>query len=278
MFVATALATASTTLAVPARGDTLSVSIVDSGLVPPRISVLATDTVGWRNSSLINKHTVTGGDFDSGPIVPGGGFFHDFTVPGAYPYHCTIHPYINGEVDVYALLLNGPGRAVARGAATTLNGRAAPGVQALTIEEDTGTGFRSVATAQATTGVFRAVVRPNANALYRAVSGSDASPPVQVEVSDRSDLTIRATGRRLRVHVEPPNPGARVSLQLKLRERFGWWTVARDRLDRRSGASFAIRRRGSAKARVVLTQGDGWTPLAVSRVVRVGGQNAFRRS
>ena len=83
--------------------------------------VLAGDTVGWRNSALINQHTVTGDGFDSGPIQPGGGYFHDFTAPGAYPYICTIHP-MAGRVDVFRLLLAGPGRAVARGAATTLRG------------------------------------------------------------------------------------------------------------------------------------------------------------
>jgi plastocyanin len=263
---------AAAVLAAPADADTVPVSILDSGPVPPRLPVLAADTVGWRNSSLVNRHTVTGAGFDSGPIVPGGGFFHDFPTPGAYPYICTIHPFVNGEVDVYALLLNAPGRAVARGAATTLSGRAAPGVQSLTIEEDTGAGFRPVAAAHTASGVFHAVVRPSATALYRAVSGAHASPPVQVQVSDRNDLAVKASGRRLQVHLEPPNPGARVSLQFELRERFGWWTVARARLDKRSNARFAVRRRAPVRARVVLTQSDGWTPLAVSKVVRVGAR------
>ena len=74
--------------------------------------------------------------------------------------------------------------------------------------------------------------------------------------------------RRLRVHVDPANPGAKVSLQFKLRERFGWWTVARARLDKRSNARFSIRRRGPVRVRVVLTQSDGWTPLATTAARR----------
>ena len=264
--IAAAVATA--LLAAPAHAETTTVSAIDTAFVPPQVTVLAGDTVGWRNGALINQHTVTGAGFDSGPIQPGGGFFQEFTVPGAYPYICTIHP-MGGRVDVYRLLLTGPGRAVARGAATTLEGRAAAGVGALTIEQDTGTGFRPVTTTQAQGGEFRATVRPPASALYRAVSGSDASPPVRVEVSDRSDVAARVSGRRLRVHVDPLNPGAKVSLQLKLRERFGWWTVARARLDRRSDASFRVPGRERVRARVVLTRSDGWTPIAVSPAVRL---------
>jgi plastocyanin len=262
-------ALAALVFATPAGGATTTVSIVDHAFMPPRVAVLAGDTVGWRNGSFLNQHTVTGSGFDSGPIVPGGGFFHDFTLPGAYPYACTIHPFMTGEVDAHKLLLNPLGRAVARGATTTLRGRAATGVSGATIEADTGSGFHPVSSAHVEGGEFHATVRPQATGSYRAVSGTDASPPVQVEVSDRRDLAVSVSGRRLRVRVDPLDPGAKVALQLRLRERFGWWTVARARLDRRSHASFRIRHRGKVRARVVLTQSDGWTPLATSAVVRV---------
>jgi plastocyanin len=262
------LALAALTSAAPARADTLGAQIVDTAYNPPRLVVLTGDTVGWRNSSFINQHTVTAPGFDSGPINPGGGFFHDFPAPGTYPYVCTIHP-MSAEVDVYGLLMVGPDRSVARGSATTLTGRAAAGVGAITVEEDTGGGFHPVASAGASGGTFRATVHPPANANYRAVAGADASPPVFVTVSDRSDVSVTPSRRRLRVHVEPLNTGARVSLQFKLTERFGWWTVARARLDRKSTASFAIPGRKRVWARVVLTQRDGWTPLAISANVRL---------
>jgi len=253
----------------PARADTDSVQIVDSAYNPPRLVALTGDTVGWRNSSFINQHTVTSAGFDSGPIVPHGGYFHDFTAPGTYAYTCTIHPGMFGEVDVFGLLMSGPDRAVARGAATVLTGRAAAAIGAITIEEDTGGGFHPAATATAAGGAFKTTVHPPANATYRAVAGADASPPVQVQVSDRSDIGVKLTGRHLRVHVDPSNPGAKVSLQFKLRERFGWWTVARARLDRRSDARFLLRRKRSVEARVALTQSDGWTVLATSAALRI---------
>jgi plastocyanin len=255
--------------AVPAGADTNSVQIVDTAYNPQRVVVLAGDTVGWRNSSFVNQHTVTSSQFDSGPIVPSGGFFHDFPAAGTYLYVCTIHPIMAGEVDVYGLLMSGPAHAVARGAATTLTGRAAAGVDSIVLEEDTGSGFHPVATTHARDGRFRATVHPPANAAYRAIAGSDASPSVEVAVSDRSDVNVKASKRRLWAHVDPANPGARVSLQFKLRERFGWWTVARGRLNRRSDAHFEIRRRKPVWARVVLTQSDGWTALAASAAVRL---------
>ncbi len=260
----TALAVAS-----PARADTLTDQIVDTAYNPPRLVALTGDTVGWRNSSFVNQHTVTAPGFDSGPIIPGGGFFHDFPAPGAYLYACTIHPVMSGEVDVYGLLMVGPTQPVARGAATTLTGRAAKGVGAITIEEDTGTGFHLVGSVQPEDDSFKAIVHPPANATYRAVAGTDASPPLQVNVSDRSDVTRPASGSRLRVHVDPLNAHAKVSLQFKLREHFGWWTVARARLDRKSDARFIVRRGKPVWARVVLTRSDGWTPLAASAAVRV---------
>jgi len=257
--------------AAPARGDTVTASAVDYSFMPPKLTVLAGDTVGWGNGSFFNQHTVTSATFDSGPIVPGGGFFRQFNDPGPVLYGCRIHPIMTGEIDVYRVLLTGPDKAVARGAATSLMGRVAPGVGTISIEEDTGAGFHAVATARPSAGTFRATVHPTAGGSYRAVSGVDASPPVPVQVTDRSQFKLKKSPGRLKVHVDPANPGARVSLQFKLRERFGWWTVARARLDSTSNASFPIRlrRQRRVRARVVLTQSDGWTPLAISEAVRV---------
>jgi plastocyanin len=257
----------------PARAGTSTVQILDTGYEPPRRVVLTGDTVGWRNSSFVNQHTVTAAEFDSGPIVPGGGFFREFPVPGTYRYACTIHPFLSGEVDVFGLLMSGPERPVARGAATALTGSAAAGIGTITVEEDTGAGFHPVTSTEASDGTFKATVHPSANATYRAVAGPNVSPLVQVQVSDRTEIAVKASGRgrssNLRVHVDPANPGAKVSLQLKLRERFGWWTVARARLDKRSDARFPNRRRKPVWARVVLTQSDGWTILAASTAVRL---------
>ncbi len=71
--------------------------------------------------------------------------------------------------------------------------------------------------------------------------------------------------------VAPPAHGATVVLQLRLRERFGWWPVERAETDHMGRASFRVRPPRRVRARVVLTLADGATPLAVSPTLRIGG-------
>jgi hypothetical protein len=65
--------------------------------------------------------------------------------------------------------------------------------------------------------------------------------------------------------VTPSAPYARFLVEVQLRERFGWWPVARGRLDYVSSAEVHVKR--PARVRVALVDKDGWTPLATSRVI-----------
>lgn len=69
--------------------------------VPARIEVVAGTTVEWRNEDPV-AHTVTAedGSFDSGLIQPGGVWRHTFVTPGAFPFACVPHPFMNGVVVV----------------------------------------------------------------------------------------------------------------------------------------------------------------------------------
>jgi UPF0288 family protein (methanogenesis marker protein 3) len=71
------------------------------------------------------------------------------------------------------------------------------------------------------------------------------------------------------VKASPASPGANVVLQLKLRERFGWWPVARARLDKRSRAAFTVRHYGGVPGRVVMVGADWASPLSQSSVFRL---------
>jgi len=64
--------------------------------------------------------------------------------------------------------------------------------------------------------------------------------------------------------------GGMVVLQLRLKERFGWWPVDRAQLDRNGRARFSVKPPGRVRARVVLTLADGATPLAISAPLRLG--------
>jgi plastocyanin len=280
--VATALGALA--LAAPARAEIAFVSVQQSTFSPVSVDVLVGDVVSWRNVSL-REHDVTSAaaGFESGGLARNATFAHTFATPGGYPYICKIHAGMSGHVAVHPLLLEGPTAPVARGAPVALHVRAPAGAGEVAIEEDAGGGYRRVATATPSAGdghadhdgagTLHATVRPAASASYRAVAPAGTSPTIRVEVSDRTTLTLtssaRPGGATLAVRSAPAQPGARVALQLRLRERFGWWTVARARLDSRSRARFTLRRQRPVRARVALIGRDGATIVAASRALAV---------
>jgi plastocyanin len=253
-----------------------SVSIAVSAYVPASIDVLVGDTVRWSNDS-IRAHTVSADDgtWSSAHIASNESFSRRFDAPGAVAYYCQLHVFMRGVVNVERILLDAPREPGAPGRAYALHGRAAlPPDTPVTIEADAGAGFQPVA--QATVGAdgsFAADVVPQTSATYRAVSGSDASPAEQLLVLDRKlDATGRTRGHRVTVTatVTPASPGATVVLQLRIKERFGWWPVARAKVDRRSRATFRLRLAHRYPARAALTLSDAATQLALSRTLHVG--------
>lgn len=283
---ATGAVAAALALALPAAAHgpegPATVSILFQTFNPPQMAVLAGDAVNWANTSP-REHTVTARDgrFDSGPVPPTRTYVQRFGASGVYPYFCRIHPTMQGAVDVRSLLLKGPTGAVASGSQLELAGRAIAGVGAVTIQEDRGSGFRTISTAAVAAGKFHALVRPQASTTYRAVAGPHVSPSVRVVVGRPLTLAARRGSRkrvRLSVTTDPPQPGATVVLQTWLKERFGWWPVARRRLDRSSQARFVFRRRSRGRrVRVVLTEPDGVTARGVSNVVRIARMGRSRR-
>ena len=272
--------------AAPAHAGSSFVSTLSQSFSPAHLDVLTGDTVVWRNVSQ-KTHNVkfeTEG-FNSGRIAPRAAANHRFTVAGGYPYICTIHDGMTGEIGVYPLILSGPAKTrVRRGTSVTLDVRAPEGAGEVRIEADGGSGFVPVAVAgppvgdghelhgEAWTG--RATVVASETATYRAVFSGGSSQELRIEVTDAPDLAAKASrgkhgSQLVGVSASPATPGARVVLQLKLRERFGWWPVARARLDRHSRARFAVRGHAGAAARVVLVGPDWATPLTLSRVLRL---------
>jgi plastocyanin len=274
--------------AAPAQAESIFVSMNSTNFSPSRLDVLAGDNVVWRNNSQ-KTHNVkfeTEG-FNSGRVAPRGGANHAFTAVGSYPYVCTIHDGMTGEVGVHSLLLSGPTRRVRRGTSIALHVRVPDGSGEVTIEADSGGGFQPVAVAGAPDGggheghvepgTRHASIAASETATYRAVSSAGTSQELRVEVTDAPDLAARARRRRggvalVSVAANPATPGARVVLQLKLRERFGWWPVARARLNRRSRAEFRVRGHGGAPARVALVGADWSTSLSQSRVLKLPGR------
>lgn len=264
------------------------VSMATAAFAPAHVDVLAGDTVVWRNNSQ-KTHNVKfeAEGFNSGRIAPRGATNHPFPVPGVYDYVCTIHDPMTGQVAVHPLLLSGTSKSrVRRGTSVALHVRAPEGAGEVRIEADTGGGFVPVAVAgpaeggghegHEEPGTVHASLLAAETAVYRAVFTGGSSNELRIEVTDAPDLSARVRragrGRSLvTVAADPATPGARVVLQLRLRERFGWWPVARARLDGGSRARFRVRGNEGMPARVVLVGPDWATPLSQSRTMRLPG-------
>jgi plastocyanin len=254
-------------------GHTVSIGFAD--FAPSHLDVLVGETVTWRNDS-VRQHTVTANDesWDSGRLGARAVFRRRFDEPGKVGYFCRLH-VIAASLNVHSVLLDespspgGPGRP------RELSGRAAAeqGTE-VQIEADRGAGFVPMATVTAESGgVFHLDITPRVTTRYRAVLGSDASPPVTIVVLDRRvAVSTRPQGRRtlISARVTPSSPGVSAVLQLRLAHRFGWWPVARAHLNRSSRVRFAISRGRRHRARVILTLADGATVTAASRTFRVG--------
>lgn len=80
------------------------VAIRDFGFHPGSLSVPVGATVTWVNCEPfgVEPHTTTSdvAVWESPDISVGNRFSQTFPAPGTFPYHCTPHPYMVGEVIV----------------------------------------------------------------------------------------------------------------------------------------------------------------------------------
>jgi plastocyanin len=269
MRAALAAVAAAVLLAPATAAADMPVNIEFQAFSPTPLDVLPGETVEWDNVSS-RAHTVTADDesFDSGEIEAGDRFERTFDTVGAHDYHCRIHPDMAGEVDVRRVILGGlPTELVPVGERFDVDGRTADPSSPVQIERSADDGFETVATATPEAdGTWHAELVAERTAEYRARSGTDVSQTRRLLVSEHR-VIVHAKRGRVSVRTIPPSPYARVMLELRLRDRFGWWPQQFERLDYLSRTSFRVNRR--VRARVSLVDKDGWTRLATSRVVRL---------
>jgi plastocyanin len=81
--------------------DSITAVVQDFMFRPARLEIAAGTTVVWTNGGQV-PHTVTAedGSFDTGPIQAGEQRAITFSRPGTFPFHCTPHPFMRGEVVV----------------------------------------------------------------------------------------------------------------------------------------------------------------------------------
>ncbi len=90
-------------LTAAAQADTVDVAIQGFAFNPTPLTINAGTSVRWTNMDGA-AHTSTSDSplWDSGNLANGASFVYTFTTPGAFPYHCTIHPTMLATVVVEA--------------------------------------------------------------------------------------------------------------------------------------------------------------------------------
>ncbi|MHB8571503.1 MAG: IPT/TIG domain-containing protein [Candidatus Dormibacteria bacterium] len=86
--------------ALPVSAADIAVSIRYPAFHPNPVNANVGDSVTWTNGDSFN-HTVTAdnGSFDSGPLA-GGQSFTIANIQQGFTYHCTIHPFMKGTVNL----------------------------------------------------------------------------------------------------------------------------------------------------------------------------------
>lgn len=89
----------------PAKTITVQITTNKKGVFtfkPKTLNIAVGTTVKWINKTSV-QHTATSNDgktFNSGFINPGASFKFTFTTAGSFPYHCNVHPFMMGTINV----------------------------------------------------------------------------------------------------------------------------------------------------------------------------------
>ena len=248
------------------------VTIPGKFYAPGKITALVGDEVTWRNDDS-STHTVTADDrsFDSGDVAPGTTFTRTFATPGVYAYHCSIHRFMHGEIDVVAIVLKAPAYAVPVGVETALKGLAPADARSVTIRRVGAGDATDVGAAPvAPDGSFRFPLVATSSATYVASAGGLTSKAARVVVAARLELrAVRAArGALVRIMTAPAQPHARLQLQAYLYERFDFVPIRRARLDGRGRAILRLRHvRAPLHLRAFLPRGVNGFGRAFSRTI-----------
>jgi plastocyanin len=86
-----------------ARAATHQVTISEFAFAPASLTIATGDTVTWTNDDpVVHTATSTAGAFDTGELAQDESTSVTFAAPGTYPYLCTPHPDMAGEIVVLA--------------------------------------------------------------------------------------------------------------------------------------------------------------------------------
>jgi plastocyanin len=246
-------------------GEQRNVDIPGTSFSPDALTVLVGDTVAWTNHDTMT-HTVTGDrdEFDSDRLEPGAHFAHTFLQPGVYRYHCRIHRFMHGEIDVYAVALLGPNRSVGLGSTITLTGLVSADVRSVGLEQQQVDGsYEGVASASpAADGSFSFPITVSGPARFRARAGDRLSDPVAVQPQPLVTMRLRRVDGRATVAIaaEPNQAGAPIALERYIQERYRWMPIRRAKLSADGHVTLTVRVKArGVRLRAHLLRGrNGW--------------------
>ena len=262
------LALAVAAVAQAAEAPTREIAMPGKLYEPSHVAVLVGTTVTWRNGDSTN-HTVTadGDAFDSGYLAAGGSFSYAFQKSGHFAYHCLIHKFMKGVVDVFSLVLTGPENPVTVGRPVVVAGLAPPGTTTVTLSRVGATEAPRSVLARPD-GSFTVRFRASTPGVYRATVGTASSPLVKIRVVPK--VTVTQTASSLVVSTMPARQGARVALQAYERDHFTWRTLVHARLDARSRSRLELPAQRPVRVRVILRGERGWADAASPAIVLHG--------
>ena len=264
-------------LAAPAgtRAESTTIAMPGKFFDPPRATMVAGDTVVFRNGDL-ETHDVLIGPFGSGPIVRFTSWSQQIDQPGDYPFLCTLHAFMRGNLDVPAATLAAAPDRVLAGERLTLSGRTRAGTALVGVEQSVSSGAWSAVgagAAPAPDGTFATTVPAVEGASYRVTTPAGPSPVVTPRVTARVDvhLGVERKGRSVVVHVHtmPSVTSFTATLELYSRWHFRWRARSHAKLGGHGHVAFRLPAKPRRLARVVLRRSRRGPAVVHSGVVRL---------
>jgi plastocyanin len=249
-------------LAPEADAATRGVQILRSSFSPATVSIVAGDTIRWRNVDSRDHQVVsTTGAFASPVLRPGRTYSFTFTVAGTYRYRDALNPRVTGAVRVAgappAVSLATSLPQTTYGAAVTLSGQVnnrAAGEQVQIVHQPYGQASQIVLATVLTgaDGTFSLVTEPKILTTYQALWKGARSLVITTAVAPAISFG-RLNGFVTRVFAG--RSMARKQVQLQRLSGFGQWvTIKRVSLDLNSRARFrALLPMGVSRLRIAMS-------------------------
>jgi plastocyanin len=270
---------AALTLALPAAAaaETTTITMPGKYFDPPRSRAIVGDQVLFKNNDLVTHNVRIGaGLFVSGPIPRFRSWSPRIDRPGAYPFICTLHAFMSGNLDVYAATLSATPDSVLAGEPLTLSGRTTAGTAHVGIEQSVSGGAWSAVgagAAPAPDGTFKATVPAVEGASYRVSTPAGTGQVVTPRVTARVDVHLMVERRRrhttVMAHTMPATSGFTATLEVYSRWHYRWRAKRSVKLDSHGVASFRLRTARRSYARIALRRNARGPALVYSDVVKL---------